>query len=302
MSIRLQCSCGKALSVRDDLAGKAVKCPGCQKVLRVAAAGAGGAATSRPAATKPVAKPVAKSGSAKPVAKSRSAARPAAAGRPAGGGKSAAGGEVLAGELDDLFSEAGFEVKQGKTCPQCFASLAPDAVLCTQCGFHLESGGKLQAHVSELEEELGGAAALKKAARDIEVAQRMQEKMERGAGLPWWLLGVILFMLISLTGVGVISVNLARREDETVTFNAVATLLALGGSAMSVVGFGAQLLVIYRAFCEDIKQGLLVFFVPLYVLYYAVTRFDRVGKPLILSIVATSIAIGLFIASAASNQ
>ena len=110
------------------------------------------------------------------------------------------------------------------------------------------------------------------------------------------------FMLISLTGVGVISVNLARREDETVTFNAVATLLALGGSAMSVVGFGAQLLVIYRAFCEDIKQGLLVFFVPLYVLYYAVTRFDRVGKPLILSIVATSIAIGLFIASAASNQ
>jgi hypothetical protein len=35
MSIELSCSCGKKLKVRDDLAGKRVKCPACQGVIAV---------------------------------------------------------------------------------------------------------------------------------------------------------------------------------------------------------------------------------------------------------------------------
>ena len=35
MSIKLKCACGKALSIKDELAGRRVKCPGCQTLLRV---------------------------------------------------------------------------------------------------------------------------------------------------------------------------------------------------------------------------------------------------------------------------
>src|SRR5690606_979584 len=48
MPIRLKCTCGKVLSVRDELAGKAVKCPGCQTVLRIPAATAGSPNAGRP--------------------------------------------------------------------------------------------------------------------------------------------------------------------------------------------------------------------------------------------------------------
>lgn len=35
MTIKLQCGCGKSLSVKDEYAGRRVKCPGCQTLLRV---------------------------------------------------------------------------------------------------------------------------------------------------------------------------------------------------------------------------------------------------------------------------
>jgi hypothetical protein len=38
MPIRVNCSCGKAFQVKDELAGKRVKCPACQKVLTAPAA------------------------------------------------------------------------------------------------------------------------------------------------------------------------------------------------------------------------------------------------------------------------
>ena len=38
MAIQVTCNCGKMLSVKDDFAGRKVKCPGCQKLLRVPAA------------------------------------------------------------------------------------------------------------------------------------------------------------------------------------------------------------------------------------------------------------------------
>jgi hypothetical protein len=38
MAINLSCECGKKLAVKDDMAGKKVKCPGCGSVLTVPAA------------------------------------------------------------------------------------------------------------------------------------------------------------------------------------------------------------------------------------------------------------------------
>lgn len=47
MPIAIKCKCGKALSVKDELAGKAIKCPGCGQPVRVP----GDPAVAKPAAT-----------------------------------------------------------------------------------------------------------------------------------------------------------------------------------------------------------------------------------------------------------
>jgi phage FluMu protein Com/flagellar basal body-associated protein FliL len=52
--ISVSCTCGKKLQVKGELAGKAVKCPGCQKVVKVPATSSG--ASSAPAAKKTPAK------------------------------------------------------------------------------------------------------------------------------------------------------------------------------------------------------------------------------------------------------
>src|SRR5262245_14196354 len=40
MAIRVECACGKQLSLKDELAGKKVRCPECKAVLQVPAAAA----------------------------------------------------------------------------------------------------------------------------------------------------------------------------------------------------------------------------------------------------------------------
>lgn len=291
MPIQLKCTCGKSASVRDEMAGRAVKCPACQSVIRVPAGGAaqpttggagqpttGGAATAKRSPTNPT-RPT-----AKPAA---TTARPAAP----------AVDDFGAGAMDDLFNEAGFGVRAGKACPNCFEAIAADAVFCTKCGFNLETGSTARAHVSDFEDAQSGDALLRKAAKDLEFAKKMQDKMNAGAGMPWWMLALILFMLASVTGVGVIAVNLAKREDATTEFNALQTLMLLGGIGILVVGCGAFAAVLYRACMESVKEGLMSLFIPLYILYYGFSRFEVAGKATILGIVASGIGAGLLVAA-----
>jgi hypothetical protein len=310
MPIRITCSCGKALSVRDELAGKAVKCPGCQTTLRVPAAPAAAPSAATAKAARPSTGAAAKAAAAKPVSGKPTPGKPTpgkpATGKPAPPAPAAKAVQPLApaasSAMDDLFNEAGFELRTGKTCPNCFAAMAADAVLCTACGLHLESGTKLKRHATEFVDEDSGEAYLQRAAADMERARKMDEKMAKGAGLPWWMLGLILFLLASTTGVAVIAVNVAKRGDDSdVSFDAVTTMMLLAAVASSVLGIGAQAVVIYRACMESVKQGLLALFLPGYVLYYGFTRFSEVGMTQILAILAGSTGIGLFIA-ATMNQ
>lgn len=301
MPIPIRCSCGKAFNLKDELAGKAIKCPDCQAVIRVPAAGVGkpiapGGAAAAKSTAKPAA-PAAASGArptaarpATPQPTSRSAtSRPAVAAAPKG-------------ELDDLFQEAGFEMKTGKTCPSCFQSLPKEAMLCVHCGFHFESGAKVAGHQTELDDEMSGAAALKKAARDLASAKTMQEKMTSGAGMPWWLLGLIFFILVSVTGVAVVAVNNARREDDAkLAFNWQATLLGLIGGAFTTVGTGAYFTVLFKAFKENVKQGLLSV-IPLYLIYFGFSRFREAGKPLLLAIVLLAAGIGMLVGANVLNR
>jgi hypothetical protein len=54
MAINVVCDCGKEFKVKDDLAGKKIKCPACQSVLGVPAAGEDVAAAPSPSAGKRV--------------------------------------------------------------------------------------------------------------------------------------------------------------------------------------------------------------------------------------------------------
>lgn len=283
MPIPVKCSCGKSFSLKDELAGKAVKCPACQNVIKIPVPGKVVASAS-PTAGKPAA------GQAAPKP-------PAAKGTPAAKGASA----LPKAELEDLFAQEGFQVKTGKTCPNCFESAPKEAVLCVKCGFHFETGSKIEGHQTELDGEMSGAAALKKAARDMEQSKEMQEKLV-GAGMPIWMLGLIFFTLVSVTGVMVTVVNISRREEEQkVAFNAVATLLALIGGAITAVGAGAYLNVLYRAFKESTKQGLLSL-IPPYLIYFGFSRFKVAGKPLLLALAALGAGIGMLVAANIQNR
>jgi hypothetical protein len=283
MPIPVKCSCGKSFSLKDELAGKAVKCPACQNVIKIPVPGKVVASAS-PTAGKPAA------GQAAPKP-------PAAKGTPAAKGPSA----LPKAELEDLFAQEGFQVKTGKTCPNCFESAPKEAVLCVKCGFHFETGSKIEGHQTELDGEMSGAAALKKAARDMEQSKEMQEKLV-GAGMPIWMLGLIFFILVSVTAVMVMVVNISRREEEQkVAFNAVATLLALIGGAITAVGAGAYLNVLYRAFKESTKQGLLSL-IPPYLIYFGFSRFKVAGKPLLLALAALGAGIGMLVAANIQNR
>jgi DNA-directed RNA polymerase subunit RPC12/RpoP len=107
MAIAVVCSCGQRFNARDDLAGKTVKCPKCEKPLKIPAAGvaaqAGGAPASAPA---------------KAAAQSTH---------------------------HDVFDEVGLtERGEGVECPSCGTMLPHDAVLCVSCGYNFKLKRRLQ--------------------------------------------------------------------------------------------------------------------------------------------------------------
>lgn len=243
MPIAVKCSCGKQLNVRDELAGKAVKCPGCAKVIRVTAGGAqksGAAARPRPAAA------------------SRPAVRPAPA--------------PARSELDDLFAEEGMDREMGKICPACRTELSPGAVLCTKCGYDLQTGERFDGHKVAGVDIDKGTMALDKAEQDMAHAARLQKEMIGKAGMPAWMLALVLFILASAMGIAVLAVNASRRE-ETMAFKPMQMFMNLGGSAFLLVALGAALSLISMAFRSGLKQGLL----SLTILYLFVFPFKH-GK------------------------
>jgi DNA-directed RNA polymerase subunit M/transcription elongation factor TFIIS len=297
MPIATTCQCGKTLNVKDELAGKAVKCPACQQIIKVPSSGAAPKQAAAPGA-----------GAAKPGAAKQAAPRPAASGMPAKANTNAPSNVAAKaappkpGAMDELFEEAGFAVVTGKFCPSCSKLLQPGAILCTQCGYHLESGNKYDGHQSTFEDHDSGEAALRRAEVEIKRNRDAQERME-AAGMPPWMMAMVLFILSSCTAVAVTAVNVSRRsKDDTTTFNATATMLLLAGIAFSAVAIGSSCTVLYRAFKESPKQGMLTLLVPGYVFFYAFTRFKTVGKTFIVCLTTTGAAVGLFVLSAMSNE
>jgi hypothetical protein len=180
MPIKVQCACGKAFAAKDELAGKMVKCPGCQKPLKIP----GG----EPAPAKAPARAKVPSG-AKPPGKSAAAPAPKTA---------------PAADAGSLFEEVGLQAAAAGTrpCPGCMEPLPEDAVICIKCGYNTKIGRRMQTMKVGGEPGAGGHSAvaddlLNKAAQVMD-EDAAEEKKKTTEGMPWWVYLVILILLVCL--------------------------------------------------------------------------------------------------------
>jgi hypothetical protein len=205
MPIKVTCQCGKSFAAKDELAGKAVRCPNCKQPLRIpGGATAPVAAAAAPAKTAPKA----------------AAARPASASSSSGIG---IGDEVHSHSLDDSFlSGAGLHQQALNTrpCPGCTAPLAPEAVICIKCGFNTKLGRRMETIKvgSGGGPEGHGAVAqdlLDRAAESIE-EQKEEDRKKTAEGVPIWVyaiglaavIGFCLMMSFIPQGVGMLIAGL----------------------------------------------------------------------------------------------
>jgi hypothetical protein len=193
MAIKVQCSCGKAFAAKDELAGKTVKCPGCQKPLKIPGGVAPAKAASKPDAAKAAA------------GKSASAKSAPAKARGDDDDYSLSADEPAPRPKSDLFDEVGLKAAPKGTmpCPGCTEPLPPDAVICVKCGYNMKLGRKMQTMKvgSESHGAIGhGVVAqdLMDRAADVIDDDEDAEASKDKEGMPWWVYLIILIVLVSL--------------------------------------------------------------------------------------------------------
>ncbi len=271
MPVRIKCQCGKALTVKDESRGKQVKCPGCAKVLPVPPANP--------------AKATATGGTTK--GRPRTAPSPPTS--------------DTADSLDDLFAEEGFSHQVAAVCPACGSEMAANAVLCTKCGFNKQTGQRLEGHKTPGVDIDMGTLALKRAESAMRADQDVQDRMLSRSGMPWWMLGLVLFVIIGGVGVLTYAVNASKQvEGEGPTYNVMGLFLTISAGGFYLVGAGAGLVILIKAFQKSVLVGLLYLFVPFYALYFCFKYWSEVWRPLLLAIIAGGIGVALLIAGMAS--
>jgi hypothetical protein len=172
--------------------------------------------------------------------------------------------------MADLFDEAGFKEHKGSRCPQCNSPLRPNAVLCTECGFHLQSGQKVAGARVLKAGERGHAEAteslLDRAAQAIET-DKVETKKNQGQGLPAWIYFIALAILIGF----VVTMFMIPRNK---AFEYTGwTLVGLA----SLMIFYYEVRMLMAAFNENTTCGVLHMLFWPYYFYYLITRWDRVG-------------------------
>ena len=181
MPIKVQCGCGAAFAAKDELAGKTVKCPKCQKPLKISAAGKAPAKPKQAIAAKPVAKAV----KVKPIAEEKAKVLPVTS-------------------TESLFDEIGLQaaVEGTRPCPGCTEPMPIEAIICIKCGYNARIGRRMETAKlgggSEGDAGHGAVVAdlMGRAATVLE-EDAAEDKKKTGEGLPWW---VYLIGLAALSG------------------------------------------------------------------------------------------------------
>jgi hypothetical protein len=280
MPIRVTCQCGQSLNVPDAMAGKSGKCPKCQQMIKVPTAAASPSATGGSIAAQ------AKSKQENTVAKQPQ-------------GTSAIPQSAATNTMASLLDQAGLVQKTGQFCPNCDQPSRPGAVLCTTCGFSFTEGTKVEGH-KVVQTRKFGNKNLNEAA-EMMVREESTQKRMLGSGAPWWimfasLLGLLIFVggaLVKMdkTQTGTVSTipMLAKIQNA----NWLPVMAVSAGTGLLLVATFAQLAILFTAFFESTKQGLLCF-LPLYIYYYMFSRIrsQRLLKTVLILFV-TSILGGL---------
>jgi hypothetical protein len=245
MPIPVACKCGQKFAAKDDLAGKATKCPKCGDVLRI------------PSPAQPAGNPAA----AKPAGVARRAAP--AQNPPA----------TVGGSLADFLDEAGVKPVVEDTrprCPNCKRPMEHEAVLCVACGFNVQTGRQIEGVGSDVPRDLYGLkdegghstlalAALGKAQRTIKDDAREEYRI-RTQGMPVW----AIFIILSTAATFVASMSLGTVSQAS--FNTGIVL----ASTSFLVAMVSAILLLRLAFLESLQEGLLCLLVPFYQVYYAI--------------------------------
>lgn len=280
MPIRVKCQCGKVLAAKDEMAGKAIRCPACKSAIKVPVPGGHGGAAKRPAA---------------PANKKSAPANARAPQENAGGG------------LDDLFDQEGIKAMEGTPCPSCGHPMKPGAILCTNCGFNTQTGERLvgygQVSSDGVRKEFGNRD-LDEAAMNLRREAAIQQTLQ-GTGMPWWMLSLVILMLVSIAVVGVfVSVTFGAEDLDPNSLAGRFKTFGAGRAIGTIIyGFSAVILLIFwiqivaAAFKETLTQGLLCLLIPPYALLYTLIRWSRLGRIFGQLLIWTCVlALGLYIA------
>jgi uncharacterized Zn finger protein (UPF0148 family) len=289
MPIKVTCQCGQSFAAKDEMAGKAVRCPKCKQPLKIP-----GGPSQRPA------------GPAQGGAGGRGQA-PAAGGAPAAA--AAAGGD-----LGDLFDELGLEApaptETGHPCPSCGRPMKQGAVLCVNCGFNLQTGQRVasEAPPPPPEEAAHGASAaeamIARATKEIEGTPISSDAQDFGEGtnpLAW----VLLLCLPLLLGLSVFAVsmwgNYIRSYMDFISAGAgksnwTLVTLALLSLALTIVTMVAWFRIVFIALDEKIVFGVLcILLCGLGVPIYGIIRWQKCLTWTIMFIVCIVLSIPLYI-------
>lgn len=139
---------------------------------------------------------------------------------------------AAAAGLNNLFEQEGIQGYMGPICPACSKPLKPNAVICTACGTHLQTGQKLSG-VAEARAKSGslGHAALDEAVSMLHSERELQRRT-MNTGMPWWFL-LIMLVFIGFFAFSLVSiVNAATTESGATGFAATLKRTAANPTAV----------------------------------------------------------------------
>lgn len=265
MPIKFKCSCGQVLSVPDKMAGKQGKCPKCGNAIKV---------------------PV-------PKKKSSKASQPAAK-------KAAAAPAGVPNALDSLFEDAGLTERKGPVCPQCSEDIKPGTVLCTKCGFNLESGETLTGFDAKTDGPEFQNEYLQEAADNMRRDLVMEDRRDKAA-MPWWVIMSFLIGAMTLCAAGVVIVDgqfgtpaaentFIGKVQRWPVFTTLGLTAGITGIAITVF---AHMSICFYAFTKSVGQGVACFFLPLlYSVIYGIMNWTNNKAP-VKAIMMALVFIGL---------
>lgn len=221
MPISVQCnSCSTKLKVRDELAGKRVKCPKCSQTLEIPAA-----VTKKSTQTMGVR-------TANP-ASDPDDYRLAPAFNP----------------MLDLLDEAGIEsAARGRVCSNCGSDLSALAIICIECGFNNETGKRIETTTYQ-DSDAGKSDVekiLAKAEREIDDMPISATEQDFGDGADSLLIaGIAVVAALILTGIGVGTIFIMDRIGEEINTPMISFFGSIGIYAfcsiwITIVAFKAK--------------------------------------------------------------